>query len=253
LRADPAQGIEGLEGVLQHEPDPGPADRPPRARARPAHLLARDEELAGLDRGRRAAFAREADERAGEHRFPRPGSAHDGHAAPRFQVEIDVADDRAHPGERDRQPAHPGQVSAHPGRTSVSCRPRIVVAAAVAVIPSPGATVRHHALGRKSRPSLSTAPHSGEGGSAPSPTNLSADTHAIACPTPSVATASRGQSVSGSTWRQKIRIPPRPPRRAAATYPLANTPLARERRIRAYPGAVACPTAMTEARTPAPS
>src|SRR5699024_9224292 len=138
----------------------------------------------------------------------------------------------AHPGEGDLETADV-RARAHAGLTSVSCRPRIVVAAAVAVMMSPGATVSHHALEMYRRPSLSIAPHSGEGGSAPSPRKLRADTQTIACPIPSVATASSGHRVFGSTWRRKMRMRPIPSRRAAATYPLAYTPRARERRLRA--------------------
>ncbi len=93
----------------------------------------------------------------------------------------------------------------------------MLMASTVTVMASPGKVVTHQAWRRKPRPSLSIAPHSEEGGCAPTPRNDSAAPVRIAPATPSVATTMTGATMFGRMWRATMRTSPHPVVRAAST------------------------------------
>ena len=91
------------------------------------------------------------------------------------------------------------------------------MASTVTVIASPGNVVTHQAWRRKLRPSLSMAPHSDDGGWAPTPRKESAAPVRMAPATPRVATTMTGDTTFGRMCRPTMRASRHPVVRAAST------------------------------------
>src|SRR6266542_1677494 len=119
----------------------------------------------------------------------------------------------------------------------VSRRPSPTKLQAIATvkIASPGKVEIHHCC-ISSRPSATIAPHSGVGGTAPSPRKLSAAVMMIALPKSIVISTRIGATEFGSRWRNKIVPSGVPSARAAVTksrdFKLSTCP----RASRAYGG-----------------
>ena len=102
-------------------------------------------------------------------------------------------------------------------------------------IATPGKVEIHHCW-ISSRPSATMAPHSGVGGTAPSPRKLSAAVMMMALPKSIVDNTSAGASAFGRTWRSRIRRSGIPNARAAVTKSRCFRPRTWPRATRAYGG-----------------
>src|SRR5690606_15235277 len=95
-------------------------------------------------------------------------------------------------------------------------------------------TIHHRPENRYSLPMRISVPSDGSVGGMPTPRKLSVASIRIASPKFSVAATSTGVSVFGRMWRRMMRVGVTRISRAAWTYSLPRSTMARARTVRAY-------------------